>query len=124
MDLLEAFRDSNDLVRFAAGEVIMAEGERGELMYVVLEGEVTITLKGKVLATASSGEIVGEMSLINSGLRSATVTAGTDCVLAMIDRVSFQSMLRHVPDFALHVMNVLGKRLETAFDMIEHENGK
>jgi len=119
MDLLETFRDSEDLVRFSAGDVIMTEGEEGGLMYVVMEGEIEISLKGKTLATALSGEIVGEMSLINSELRSATVTAKTGCVLALIDDASFKSLLRHVPDFTIHVINVLADRLQKAFDMIE-----
>jgi CRP-like cAMP-binding protein len=119
MDLLDTFKDSEDLVRFPAGSVIMTEGDEGELMYVVMQGEVDITLKNKVLATASPGEIVGEMSLINSGLRSATVTARTDCVLALIDQASFESLLRHVPEFTIHIINVLADRLQTAFDMIE-----
>jgi len=55
---------------------------------VVVEGEVTVTLKGKVLAIAKEGEIVGEMALISSDLRSATVTAKTDCRLAPIDQAS------------------------------------
>jgi CRP-like cAMP-binding protein len=119
MDLLEVFSDSEDLVEFLAGTEIITEGREGSHMYVVMQGEVTITLKNKVLATASSGEIVGEMALINSELRSATVTAKTDCVLALIDQGSFESLLRHVPEFTLHVMNVLASRLETAYEMID-----
>jgi CRP/FNR family transcriptional regulator, cyclic AMP receptor protein len=88
-------------------------------MYVVVEGEVSISLKDKVLAVAGEGEIVGEMALISSDLRSATVTAKTDCRLAPIDQASFESMLRHVPDFSMHVMNVLASRLQNAYDMIE-----
>jgi CRP-like cAMP-binding protein len=120
MDLLEIFDNSDDLVEFPAGTVIMAEGEEGSQMYVVMAGEVVISLKNRVLATALPGEIVGEMALINSDLRSATVTAKSDCRLALIDQSSFESLIRHVPDFTLHVMNVLAKRLETAFDLIEH----
>ena len=119
MDLLEIFNNSDDLIDFPAGTVIMAEGEEGSQMYVVMAGEVIISLKNKVLATASPGEIVGEMALINSNLRSATVTAKTDCQLALIDQSSFESLIRHVPDFTLHVMNVLANRLQTAFDLIE-----
>jgi CRP-like cAMP-binding protein len=59
------------------------------------------------------------MALINSELRSATVTAKTDCMLILIDQSSFDSLLRHVPDFTMHIMNVLANRLEKAFDMIE-----
>ena len=119
MDLLEIFKDSEDVVEFPAGAVIIEEGQEGDHMYVVMEGEVVISLKGRQLATAAPGEIVGEMALINSALRSATVTARTDCVLASIDQGSFDSLLRHVPDFTLHVMNVLADRLRVAFEMIE-----
>lgn len=119
MDLLEIFKDSEDVVAFPAGAVIIEEGQAGEHMYVVMQGEALVSLKGRHLATAHPGEIVGEMALINSQLRSATVTARTDCVLASIDQSSFDSLLRHVPDFTLHVMNVLADRLKVAFEMIE-----
>ena len=119
MDLLEIFKDSDDCLEFPAGTVIIREGEEGNLMYVVMKGEVTISLKNKILATAVPGEIIGEMALINSDFRSATVTAKTDCVLAFIDQSSFESLLRHVPDFTSHVMNVLAQRLKIAYEMIE-----
>jgi CRP-like cAMP-binding protein len=119
MDLLEVFKDSEDLVEFAAGAVILKEGEAGNHMYVVMEGELSILIGNKVIAHASPGEIVGEMALINSETRSATVVADTDCVLAEIDRGSFDSLLKYVPDFTLHVMNVLAGRLSSAYEMID-----
>jgi len=119
MDLLEIFKNSEDLLEFPAGTVIIEEGEEGNVMYVVMKGNVAITLKDKVLATAGPGEIVGEMALLNKEMRSATVKAMTNCVLAMIDQSSFDSLLRHVPEFTLHVMNVLADRLKTAYEMIE-----
>ena len=119
MDLLEVFKDSDDLVEFPAGAVIMTEGKEGNFMYVVMRGEVMISLRNKVLAKALPGEIVGEMALINSDIRSATVTANTDCLLALIDQSSFESLLRHVPEFTLHVMNVLANRIDSAYKMIE-----
>ena len=73
MDLLEVFKDSEDLVKFPAETVIFTEGIEGNQMYVVMEGEVSISLSDKILATAAPGEIVGEMALINSDIRSATV---------------------------------------------------
>jgi len=119
MDLLETFKDSDDLVEFPAGTVIIEKGAEGDCVYVVMEGEVVISLFDKVLATALPGEIVGEMALINSEIRSATVTAKTDCQLAVIDRNSFESLIRNVPDFTRYVMNVLANRLQHAFEMIE-----
>jgi len=119
MDLLEVFKDSEDRVAFPAGTVVLTEGQEGNNMYVVMEGELTISLEGKPLGIARPGEIVGEMALINSEIRSATVTARTDCVLASIDQASFNALLRHVPEFTLHVMDILAARLKNTFDMIE-----
>ena len=119
MNLLDIFRDSDDLVEYPAGTVLFPEGASGEYMYVVVEGRVEITLHGKLLADAGPGEMVGEMALINSEIRSATATTITDCVLAYIDRTSFDSMLRHVPDFSIHVMNVLTERLQFAYERVD-----
>jgi len=120
MDLLEIFKDSEDLVEFPAETVILSEGMEGNCMYVVMEGEVLISLYEKVLAVALPGEIVGEMALINSDIRSATVTAKTDCRLVIINQKSFDSLIRHVPEFARHVMRVLANRLQIASGMTKH----
>lgn len=122
MDLLDVFKDSEDIVDFPAGDVIIREGEEGSQMYVVIEGEVAISIKDKLIATASRGEIVGEMALISPDLRSATVTARSDSQLAVIDQGSFESLLQHVPEFTMYVMGVLADRLKSAFEMIEAEN--
>jgi CRP/FNR family cyclic AMP-dependent transcriptional regulator len=118
MDLLEVFKDSEDVVNFPAGSVIAVEGAEGNHMYVVMDGEVVISINEQVLATARSGEIVGEMALINTNIRSATVKATTDCRLALIDQGSFNSLLRNVPDFSLHLIKVLADRLKHAYGMI------
>lgn len=120
MDLLEVFKKSEDVVEFPAGGVIITEGEEGNHMYVVMKGEVNISLKNRTIATAVPGEIIGEMALINSEIRSATATAKTDCRLALIDQASFTALLRHVPEFALHVMKVLTDRLQNAYELIGH----
>ena len=118
MDLLEIFRGSNDLVEFTAGTEIFHEDSEGGRMYVVINGEVSVSLKGRELARATSGEIVGEMALISSDIRSATVTAISDCTLAVIDQSSFESLIRHVPEFSLHVMNVLVERIHNAYQQV------
>ncbi len=119
MDLLEVFKDSDDFIEYPAGAVIIAEGKEGNLMYVVMKGEVIVSIRDNILATAGPGEIVGEMALINSDIRSATVTAKTACQLVLIDQSVFESLLKHVPEFTLHVMNVLAERLKTAYEMID-----
>lgn len=119
MDLLEIFKDSEDIINVPADTVVIREGDEGNKMYVVMEGEVSISIKDKLIATAGYGEIVGEMALISPDLRSATVTATADSQLAVIDQASFESLLQHVPEFTMHVMDVLADRLKAAFEMIE-----
>jgi CRP-like cAMP-binding protein len=120
MNLLEIFEDSEDLVEFPAGSTIFKEGVEGLYMFVVIEGEVSLSLHDKELATALPGDIVGEMALINSDIRSATATAVTDSLLAVIDEKSFKMMLKHVPDFSMHIMNVMAERLGVAYELLGH----
>jgi CRP/FNR family cyclic AMP-dependent transcriptional regulator len=119
MNLMEVFKDSEDVVVFPAGTVILSEGEEGNIMYVVMKGEVSISLKNKGLATAIPGDIVGEMALINSDIRCATAKAKTDCELVLINQSSFNSLLRYVPEFSLYVMGVLAERVQSAYEMID-----
>ena len=111
MDLLEVFSDSSDLVNYPAESVIFEEGSAAEFMYVVIEGEVALSLHGHPIAAAAPGDIVGEMALLDDSVRSATATAASDCVLVPIDVHSFKSLIQYTPDFALHVMSVLADRL-------------
>lgn len=119
MDLLEIFTDTTDLETYPAGSVIIEHGARGETMFVVVEGEASISLQGRELAIARPGEIVGEMALLSAQPRSATVTALTDCKLATIDQSSFECLLRSVPHFASFVMTLMASRLRSAYEMIE-----
>ena len=118
MDLLEVFEDSADLEKYSPGTVIFEEGNPGELMYVMLEGDVRLSLHDIEIATAGPGEIIGEMALLSSDVRSATAKALSNCVLAPIDVHSFKLLIQHTPDFALHVMNVLAERLRLANEAI------
>jgi CRP/FNR family transcriptional regulator, cyclic AMP receptor protein len=89
---------------FPAGSVIMAEGEPGEKMYILLEGEVEVTkrlllpidqtaLLERIMNHLKSkdGVTLGEMALIENDVRSANVTASTDCrMLELSKENSFQ----------------------------------
>ena len=110
----EVQQNQNDGMKYPAGAVIFEEGTKGLVMYVIIEGEVEISLRGKTLAVASAGEIVGEMALLKNAARSATVTAKTDCLLEAIDRERFEDLVKDSPSFALYVMNVLADRIRLA----------
>lgn len=97
--------------RFTVGADIFLEGEHGDRMYVVKEGEVELSVHGKAITTVAKGGIVGEMVLIDKKPRSATARAKTDCELVPIDEERFLALVHQNPGFALEVMRVLVDRL-------------
>ena len=102
---------SNRPIEFSAGTVIFEEDSEGKMMYVVIQGEVLITLRGQSIGVATAGEVVGEMALLKTPVRSATATAKTDCVLDPINKEQFESLIQKSPSFALYVMNVMADRI-------------
>ena len=111
MNLGGLFVDANNVQEFQANSTIFVEGTPGNVMYVVLEGEVELLVHSQVLEVAGSGDLVGEMALIDAKPRSATARAKSDCRLAPVDERRFLFLVHEHPFFALHVMRVLTDRL-------------
>ena len=96
---------------YTAGSTIFEIGQPRDLMFIVQEGEVEIWIGNKVLETVSVDGFFGEMALIDSGTRSATAIAKTDCKLVPITEKQFLFMVQETPFFALRVMRTLTARL-------------
>lgn len=99
------------LASFAPGEAIFAEGDKGDLMYVIRSGEVQIEQDGKAIETLAEGGIFGEMALIDGMPRSATARAKTAVEAAPINEKSFLFLVHETPFFAIAVMRTLAERL-------------
>ncbi len=111
MSLADLFRNEPDIVVFAAGDLIFSSGDSADAMYVVIDGDVDIRLNDISIDIAHSGEIVGEMALIDQNPRSASVVALTAARLARINRRRFLYLIQNTPTFALDVMTVMAARL-------------
>lgn len=109
--ILDMFRHSQGAESFSAGDIVFAEGEFGDTMYVVLNGHVEIHVGGKMLEVAGPGTVIGEMALINLSARSATAVAQGDCTLMPVDEKQFFSLVLRRPRFALTVMEIMANRL-------------
>ena len=99
---------------FAPGEVIFAEGDKGDKMYVIRSGEVEIERDGRIVETLAHGGIFGEMALIDGSPRAATAKAKTACEVAPITEKSFLFLVHETPFFAIAVMRTLAERLRRA----------
>lgn len=108
---LDLFRNETEYETYAAGQAIFSEGESGDAMYVVLEGEVELLIKGAVVETLGPGEPFGEMALIDRSPRVGTVVAKTACKLVPIAEKRFLFMVQMTPYFSLDIMKVMAQRL-------------
>ena len=111
MDVSELFRRWGSVEEHKAKRVIFREREPAEVIFVVLSGEVELSLKGKRLATETAGGVIGEMALLPSSAHSTTATALTPVKLARLDRQQLASFAGSNVEFSLHIMAVLAKRL-------------
>jgi CRP-like cAMP-binding protein len=111
MDVLAHFRKARNMVTMPRGAVIFAEGEVGKHMYVLIQGRADISVGGEVLESAVPGSLLGEMALVSTAPRSATITAATEGKLVAVDAKHFDLLVRESPEFARHVMMVMAERL-------------
>jgi CRP-like cAMP-binding protein len=118
MKFLELFHDWEDVEEYRAGTVIFSERDPADVMYIVLSGEVELTLHGEPLGAEGEGGIIGEMAMINSSTRSATATTLTKVKLARLDREQFRVFIHENTEFSLHVMAVLANRLRAVNEYI------
>ncbi|MGV3490110.1 MAG: Crp/Fnr family transcriptional regulator [Devosia sp.] len=110
--LLDRAAEESRQVR--AGEVIFSAGDEAREFFVIRSGTVSVRLGNRTLNTLGEGDIFGEMALIDTGPRSATVVAETDCVIVPVSEKTFLFMVSEAPYFGLNVMRVLVERLRHA----------
>jgi CRP-like cAMP-binding protein len=89
---------------------VFTEGQTGVLLYVVIEGRLAVSIKGKVVEKIGPGGVFGEMALVDRTTRLATVTCETDCGLLAIGRNTFLDLVKASPDFATSLLNAVGER--------------
>jgi serine phosphatase RsbU (regulator of sigma subunit) len=105
------FNDVASREAYAAGEVVFHAGDYADRMYVVVEGELLVTLHGNEIDRLTAGELFGEMGMVENRPRTGTVTALTGCTLIPIDRLRFAALVRQHPGFATRVMTIMSARL-------------
>ncbi len=108
---IEAVSRVADELRFPAGRVLMREGAPGRELVIIVDGEVSVDRDGTPIGTLRAGDFVGELALVTGRPRSATVTAATDLQALVVDRISFERLLRDVPTIAVKVMKAVAARL-------------
>jgi CRP/FNR family transcriptional regulator, cyclic AMP receptor protein len=112
-------------VAFKAGDVIIREGDEGDTAFFIVSGAVDVAVgrtNPKIVGRLQTGEVFGEMSLIEPGPRSATVTAccDTECLAASYQ--DFISAIEENPERAVGFMKTLVRRLRKMNELLESAN--
>lgn len=96
-----------------SGDIVFEEGDTGREMYILVEGTLEIRRGGQVIATVDQKDTyVGETSTLLGVPRTATVAAGTDCVLMRVPQERVLDFFSHSPALALKLARILAERLQ------------
>jgi CRP/FNR family cyclic AMP-dependent transcriptional regulator len=112
------------MIQIPAGTTLFKQNDRGNTLYVVIEGSVKLTHKvasvERVIATLGAGEIAGEKSLCSNipYRRAFTAIAETDAVALEFDQQSLKTIAARIPDFTMKLMQVVVERLDRANALI------
>jgi CRP-like cAMP-binding protein len=107
---------ASERVSFMEGDRFIQQDEFGDTAYLIISGDAEVLAEagGKEIPLGAVGvhQVVGDIALLHSGKRTATVRARTPMVCLKLTRDVFFHLVRENPDFALSVMRDLAKRLE------------
>ena len=108
---LERIAKAGDQVTFAKGETLTKQGEPGKEAFIILSGKAIVKRSGKKVATLGTGLVVGELSLLDNGPRTATVVCDTECQVLVISRGNFLRVIDKVPALAHKLFGALAMRI-------------
>jgi CRP-like cAMP-binding protein len=100
-------------MEYEQGTEIFKEGETGDCMYIIQQGNIKIHKTNTTLAILKEKEVFGELSLLDADTRSASATADTDCILYKIDQEPFYELMDERPEVAKGFIKILCQRLRT-----------
>jgi len=103
-----------DEIDVPAGKALTREGESGWEFFVIAEGNAKATRNGRRIASFGPGSFFGEMSLLDQGPRSATVSAETDMQLLVLTSRGFFTLVDHMPSVGRKVLAGMAERLRAA----------
>jgi len=98
-------------MQYEQGTEIFKEGETGDCMYIIQQGNIKIHKGNTTLAILKEKEVFGELSLLDADTRSASATADTECILYKIDQEPFYELMDERPEVAKGFIKILCQRL-------------
>jgi diguanylate cyclase (GGDEF)-like protein len=107
-----------------SGEALCREGEEGHTMYVVLSGHLVVSRSGKQVAVGSPGDCFGEMALIESRERAATLRALDETTVLEISEEAFWKHIAHNPESLMALLRTFSDRSRRDLEALASDNLK
>ncbi|KPK30065.1 MAG: hypothetical protein AMK69_04495 [Nitrospira bacterium SG8_3] len=123
---LAAIASVTEEVVHPLGTVVIKEGETGETMYMIIEGEVSVNKSQEggsqiELDRILAGDYFGEMALFEDVVRSATIRTEEETRLLVLHKQEFTEIVREYPQIALHICRILSQRIRVLHEKIKGE---
>jgi CRP/FNR family cyclic AMP-dependent transcriptional regulator len=99
---------------FGEGDTITTEGKSGVGFFVIEDGNATVSVDGDIVRTLGPGDYFGDIALIDSGPRSATIVATTDLNCQGLTAWEFRPFIEDHPEVAWTMLETLASRLRDA----------
>jgi len=107
----EFIAKEGDEVRVPAGKTLTRQDRAGDTFYVLLDGEAEVKVDGKRRRVLKPGDFFGEISMLDRGLATATVTTLTDARLFVMSHAQFRDAIKGSDQLMLKVLKAMGERL-------------
>lgn len=113
---VNALLDELETIRFSRGTTIFNEGERGDRLYIIIEGKVKLARhssdgRENLLAIMGPSDMFGELSIFDPGPRTSSAVCVTEVTAAMMDNEQLEKWLGDHPDITSQLLRMLARRL-------------
>ena len=108
---LQKIAKASDEIAVKAGTTLVDQGQQGREAFIVVDGTAAVKRNGRKITTLGPGAVIGELSLLDRGPRTATVTADTDMTVLGIDQRNFAGVIDQVPALAHKLLATLAGRI-------------
>jgi CRP-like cAMP-binding protein len=104
---LQHVAKAGDVITMTDGTTIVDQGQMGREAFVILSGSVAVRRGGRKITTLGEGDVVGELSLLDHGPRTATAICEGDCTLFVLDQRHFRKVLEDQPQIMFKLLGTL-----------------
>lgn len=107
---------------YKEGETIIHEGDDSDGLFLLLDGEATVTVRNQPVGEIHKDEFFGEISFLTKRQRSASVVAKGDCMTQFINRDDLQLLVKYKPSFFINIARDLAGRVANLNEKLTRDN--